>query len=202
MNENQEYNVASENAPIINSSYGNNIQLFSNKNLLIIILSVLLVFSFLGINILQIIGDFLQRIIDIIKPFIYQVLSIFGYTTGTLLNTTADVVADTSKFGIDIAEGSVKNIGNLLKNTGNMIDINKKKEIDSSIYKSVSQPAPIETSHPIQTGESSSTNKWCLVGEYQQKRGCIEVTDHDKCMSGQVFPNQKMCLNPTMTSNM
>jgi len=62
-----------------------------------------------------------------IKPLIYQILSIFGYTAGTVINTTADVVADTSKFGIDIAEGSVKNIGNLLKNTGNMIDINKKK---------------------------------------------------------------------------
>ena len=199
MNENQEYNMGNENAPITNFSYENNSELFSNKNLLIIVLSVLLLFSFLGINVLLVVGEFLQKVSDLIKPLVYQILSIFGYTTGTVINTTADVVADTSKFGIDIAEGSVKNIGNLLKNAGNMIDINKKKEIDSSIYKLPSLPIPIETSHPIQKGESSSTNKWCLVGEYQQKRGCIEITDHDKCMSGQVFPNQKMCLNPTMT---
>ena len=199
MNENQEYNMSNENAPITNFSYENNSELFSNKNLLIIVLTVLLLFSFLGINVLVVVGEFLQKVSDILKPLVYQILSIFGYTAGTALNTTADVVADTSKFGIDIAEGSVKNIGNLLKNAGNMIDINKKKEIDSSVYKLPSLPIPIETSHPIQTGESSSTNKWCLVGEYQQKRGCIEITDHDKCMSGQVFPNQKMCLNPTMT---
>lgn len=199
MNENQEYNMSNENAPIMNSLYERNDELFSNKNLLIIVLTVLLLFSFLGINVLVVVGEFLQKVSDILKPLVYQILSIFGYTAGTALNTTADVVADTSKFGIDIAEGSVKNIGNLLKNAGNMIDINKKKEIDSSVYKLPSLPIPIETSHPIQTGESSSTNKWCLVGEYQQKRGCIEITDHDKCMSGQVFPNQKMCLNPTMT---
>jgi hypothetical protein len=184
---------------MFNYSYENSNELFSNKNILIILLTVLLVFSFLGINVLYVVGEFLQKVSDLIKPLVYQILSIFGYTAGTVINTTADVVADTSKFGIDIAEGSVKNIGNLLKNTGNMIDINKKKEIDSSVYNFPSVPMPIETSHPIQTGESSSTNKWCLVGEYQQKRGCIEVTDHDKCMSGQVFPNQKMCLNPTMT---
>ena len=43
--------------------------------------------------------------------------------------------------------------------------------------------------------------KYCLVGEYHNKRGCIEVADGDKCMSGQVFPSQQLCLNPTLTQN-
>lgn len=179
--------------------------LFSNKNILIIILVLIILLSLLGINILLLIGEYMQKIIDIFKPFTQKILSIFGYTTGTVLNTTADVVADTAKLGIDIAEGSVQSVGNLLKNSGQSVDNATKSHIDATVSTSKlslpNMPLPNDSSHPIQTGTSSSNNKWCLVGEYQQKRGCIEITDVDKCLSGQVFPNQKMCLNPTMTPN-
>jgi hypothetical protein len=61
-------------------------------------------------------------------------------------------------------------------------------------------PKPAETTNPINT-PSINNNKWCLVGEYEGKRGCISVSDEDKCLSGQVFPNQQMCLNPNLTQN-
>jgi hypothetical protein len=184
--------------PSNNLNYGSesdtepsNADIFSNKNILIYVLTVLLLFSFLGINLLVNVGEFLQKIIEIFKPVVYNFLALLGYSTGTVLNKTADVVSDTAKVGIDIAEGSVQNIGNLLKQAGSPNSINAPPI-----------PLPNDSSHPIQTGASSSSNKWCLVGEYQQKRGCIEISDQDKCLSGQVFPNQKMCLNPTMTPNM
>ena len=62
-------------------------------------------------------------------------------------------------------------------------------------------PMPSASENPIQKPISANKTNWCLIGEYQQKRGCIEIKDHDKCMSGQVFPTQKMCLNPNLTSN-
>ena len=49
--------------------------------------------------------------------------------------------------------------------------------------------------------ESPSKVQCCLVGEYEGRRGCIEIGESDKCLSGQVFPNQKMCLNPTLSQN-
>jgi hypothetical protein len=61
------------------------------------------------------------------------------------------------------------------------------------------QPSPDASTSPIQSSASSAKNKWCLVGEYNGARGCVSVTEQDKCMSGQVFPTQQMCLNPTMT---
>jgi hypothetical protein len=165
--------------------------LFSNKNILILFLTVILLFSFLGINILVSVGGFLEKMFDVFKPVVYNFLALLGYSTGTILNKSSDVVSDTAKVGIDILDGSVQNIGNLLKTAGT-----------SPNFTTPQIPLPNDSSHPIQTGASSSNNKWCLVGEYQQKRGCIEIGDQDKCMSGQVFPNQKMCLNPTMTPNM
>ena len=49
---------------------------------------------------------------------------------------------------------------------------------------------------------SSKKVGWCLVGEYEGRRGCIEISDYDKCLSGKVFPSQEICMNPTQTPNM
>ena len=72
-----------------------------------------------------------------------------------------------------------------------------KKELDVVI----SEPKADKSESPIQNG-STMKSSWCLIGEQNGRRGCVEVNDASKCMSGQVFPNAEMCLNPTQTSNM
>lgn len=201
-------------------------ELFSAKNAIIIVLCVLLILSFLGINLLIIGGNIVDTILKIFGPLISQILSIFGYTTGTLLNIGADVAGDTAKFGIDIAEGSVHSIGNILKDasqghvnpdsknsldnalknnifTNNNDDCkgNLDKAVNDSKSKTASNPSPDTSENPIQKPISSGKSGWCLVGEYKGKRGCIEVAEQDKCLSGQVYPSQKMCLNPVLTPN-
>jgi len=176
---------------------------FSNKNFIIILLIILLVFSFLGVNILTISGNIMQTFIQILGPLVSQILSIFGYTTGTVINKTADVVADTAKTGIDIAEGSIQSVGNILRDASQSnVNVKSKQSLDTALNQGMlkgNEPRADSTENPIQKPISSGKQNWCLVGEYQGKRGCIEVGEHDKCLSGQVFPNQKMCLNPTLT---
>jgi hypothetical protein len=179
--------------------------MFSNKNFIIILLVILLVFSFLGINILTILGNVVQTFIQILGPLVSQILSIFGYTTGTVLNKTADVVADTAKTGIDIAEGSIQSVGNILRNASNPhVDENAKINLDRALNDGTilsGEPQADSSENPIQRPITSGKQGWCLIGEYQGKRGCIEVSQHDRCLSGQVFPSQKMCLNPTFSQN-
>ena len=177
----------------------------TNNNIIIIILVVLLIFSFLGINILVILGNIFQTFVQIFGPMVSQILSIFGYTTGTVLNKTADVVSDTAKAGIDIAEGSVQSVGHILRDasTPNVND-NTKYSLDNALNNSQilsGEPSADTSENPIQKPITSGKQSWCLVGEYQGKRGCIEVNQQDRCLSGQVFPSQKMCLNPTLTQN-
>jgi hypothetical protein len=177
----------------------------NNNNIIIIILVVLLIFSFLGINILTIFGNIIQTFIQIIGPLISQILSIFGYTTGTVLNKTADVVSDTAKAGIDIAEGSIQSVGNILRNASNPnVNDKTKTTLDIALNDGrilSGEPRADSSENPIQRPITSGKQTWCLVGEYQGKRGCIEVNEHDRCLSGQVFPSQKMCLNPTLSQN-
>jgi hypothetical protein len=179
--------------------------IFSNNNIIIIVLVVLLIFSFLGINILTILGNIFQSFVQIFGPMVSQILSIFGYTTGTVLNKTADVVSDTAKASIDIAEGSIQSVGNILRDASNPnVNDKTKYSLDNALNNSkvsLGEPAADTSENPIQKPITAGKQTWCLVGEYQGKRGCIEVNEHDRCLSGQVFPSQKMCLNPTLSQN-
>jgi len=195
------------------SSSTNNIPITINaQSILILLLFFFLIISVLGINILNILGNFIQSIADIFGPLISRFLNALGYSAGTALDKVSDVTADAAKVGIDIADGALNDIGGLLKGSGprSKPEPEPEPEPENDPNKNTSIPLPTEppkepspdsSENAIQKPITSDKWNWCLVGEYQNKRGCIEITDTDKCMSGQVFPSQKMCLNPTWTPN-
>lgn len=168
---------------------------FSTQNTIIIILSVLLILSFLGINLLDILSNIIKSIADILGPVVTKFLSLIGFTTGTVLNTSADVVSDTSKLAIDIAEGSIQDIGNLL------IKASKRGTASSSLNNSLSAPVTADvplkdiSEDPIQKPISAAKQNWCLIGEFDNKRKCVPMVDFNKCMSGKIFDNEQSCLS-------
>jgi hypothetical protein len=192
-----------------NSNIDPTSNIFNNKNYIIILLLILLILSFLGINILAMFGNFIQTIVNIFGPLVTQILSVFGYTAGTLIDKSAEVVTNTAKTGIDIAGETVGSIGDLIKDASRPgVDEKAKQQLDNSINlpkhtekPTHKQPEADSSTNPIQKPISSNKAGWCLVGEYEGRRGCIQVGQEDKCLSGQVYPNQKMCLNPTLTQN-
>jgi hypothetical protein len=170
-----------------------------SKNIVIVILVTLLVLSFLGINLLLVFGNAMNGVTQIFGPFVNTLLANLGFATGTVINKTTDVVVDTTKTGVDITGGAVHDIGNLFIGGSQQL-ANVAPPMMSNIMNRRTPDADA-TSNPIQKPITAGKSQWCLVGEYQGKRGCIEVSDADKCLSGQVYPQQKMCLNPTLTPN-
>jgi hypothetical protein len=169
-----------------------------SKNMLIMILLVILILSLLGINIFSIIGSWLQYIINIFNPVVSKGITDLEYASGTLLGKSSSIVADTSKTGIDILDGTVKSVGDLL------LKASGQKPVSNTQPPTMAPrpPVPNDTTSPIQTSTSApAKSKWCLVGEYNGKRGCVSISDQDKCLSGQVFPSQQLCLNPNLTQN-
>ena len=168
------------------------------SNMLIIVLIIILVLSLLGINVFTIIGNGLQQFINIFNPAISKGLSDLGYASGNVIDKSSDLLADTSKTGIDILNGTVQSVGDLLiKASGD-----NRGNINQPSTKPPTPPQPAETTNPIVAStHASNKSQWCLVGEYNGARGCINISDQDKCLSGQVFPNQQMCLNPNLTQN-
>lgn len=171
-----------------------------NKTIIIVLL-VLLSLSFLGINLLTIFGDLIKTIVDILGPLVSQILSIFGYTTGSIINKTADVVGDVAKTSVDIAEGSVQSVGNILRDASRPhVDSRATSSLDTALNvqggTTAGQPSPTPSENPITKPITASKSGWCLVGEYEGKRGCIAVTEYDKCLSGQVYASRDQCLLP------
>ena len=182
----------------LTSSQPTQSDLFSGKNFMITVLVVLLVLSMFGVNLLDSVSEIIKRLSEFIKPIVKPILGILGYTTGTVLNTTADVVSDTAKAGIDVAEGTVQELGDLLISASNN-GVNT-DELDNALNitrnKAVNEPDDDTTGSAIQQPISANKGGWCLVGEVADRRGCVSVDDANKCRSGQLFPTKPMCLNP------
>jgi len=187
--------------------------MFSGKNFIIIALSGLLILSFIGINLLASMGGLIQTISNVFGPLFTQILSVFGYTAGTVIDKSTDIVTDVAKTGLDLAGDTVQSAADLLKDVSRGgVDSSAVKQLDSSMNSSIFDNTLNTSKHnnnepdvdtgvdPIQKPITAGKNSWCLVGEYQGKRGCMDVNDSSKCMSGQVFPTQKMCLNPTKST--
>ena len=179
---------------------------FGNKNFIISTLLFLLILSSFCINILNVLVDLVERLTRIFGPLIKQILSVLGYTAGTVIDETAGVATDVATAGIEIAGDSVQTVGNLLKDMSvSNINVQSRQELDRSLNTNTVDMSGLNedvSENPIQKPITSNKTKWCLVGEYEGTRGCVEISEGDKCMSNQVFPSQKMCLNPTMTNNM
>jgi hypothetical protein len=50
----------------------------------------------------------------------------------------------------------------------------------------------------IQQSKSNSKSGWCFIGEDRGFRSCIQVNENEKCMSGDIFPSQEICINPNL----
>jgi len=219
-----------------NNNNTNNFFSWDSKTILIIILIIFVLFPALFTVILSILGESTEFVEDHIKPRVMDFLKLFGYSAGTIINTSADVATDVSRTGIDIAGGSIKDVGNLMQGKtgpeinelGYLEQRNKKSEkksdtdirnLDEMIQKKVDAEVDKKITHlnekkssnkykdfkpdtddnTIQRPLTSEKTNWCLVGEYQNKRGCVAVAESDVCLSGQIFPSKEMCLNPTLT---
>jgi len=89
-----------------------------------IILVSLLLFSLLGINILFFAGnvietvfEFLQNVLNTFVSFFKTVLSDLGFISGKAINESSEIVSGVAKGGIDVANGVVHDVGNIIIKT-------------------------------------------------------------------------------------
>lgn len=180
-----------------------NLPFLDVKNIIILILVILLLFSMLGINLIQFISNIIEYVANALKPIFGSVLSAVAYLTGITLNTTTDVVADTAKTGLDIVEDSIQGVGNLLINASKRdYDTEISSEIESSAKEEAKdEPESDTTETPIQNSIAYKKQSWCLVGDVNNRRTCASIDESTKCMSGEIFPNMDTCKNPNLITN-
>jgi len=77
-------------------------------------------------------------------------------------------------------------------NTGPMNNSNNTNMINTFNYKAD------DSMSNIQQSKSNSKSGWCFIGEDRGFRSCIQVNENEKCMSGDIFPSQEICINPNL----
>lgn len=89
-------------------------------------------------------------------------------------------------------------VQNKIQQTGANIDQWQQDSLARALdnaKQSADQVSPDDSRSSIQTTGKSG---WCYIGEEQGIRTCAEIGVNDICMSGDVFPNQAICMNPNL----
>ena len=84
-------------------------------------------------------------------------------------------------------------------------DIMQSNTLNKALNTSAGQDHPNENDYQadestsnIQTGGAKSG--WCYIGEDRGFRTCAQLGHDDVCMSGNIFPSQELCINPSLRS--
>jgi hypothetical protein len=79
-------------------------------------------------------------------------------------------------------------------------ETSREKEKEKSIKQALEYAAKNQYPSPNDTTSNKFQPKsgYCFIGEDRGHRSCIEVSDSNKCMSGNIFPSMDVCVNPNL----
>jgi hypothetical protein len=182
-------------------------------------LLIILILTFLGFNIFVYLAKGTEQLNNIFSPIVNFISSFFGKVTGQIIDVSAEggkAVVNTGAGAIDTGLTAIQNVtpnNNITPNkantsvpsvpvTQNQPDVMSNNTLNKALNTSQNkQPSNTdyqadEASSSIQSGPPKSG--WCYIGEDRGFRTCAEVGVNDKCMSGDIFPSQEICVNPNL----
>ena len=123
------------------------------------------------------------------------------------------LTAEGAKLGIDVAAGTVESGINVIQGqldldqsspqqqqqTGNKYMSNISSSLSTALADAEYNTEPLPDDATSSTQRTSpGKSGYCYIGEDRGFRSCIEVKDDDVCMSGDIFPSQEICVNPSL----
>ena len=201
-------NSGSTSSPSLSSDSSYNIKdsitnLFSSSYTIYIL--IFLILAVLGINIFAYLGYLTEDTIGIIRPLIFVGIS----TTSDISQDIISNSAEGTKAATDIVAGTVNSAidttGNVLTQSSNDNELEEEtvddhdklqKDINEDNKRSNDVPEPDDATSKTQKVKGKSG--FCYIGEDRGFRSCIEVNENDTCMSGDIFPTEQICINPSL----
>ena len=79
-------------------------------------------------------------------------------------------------------------------------ETSREKEKEKSLKQALAYAAKNQYPSPNDTTSNKFQPKsgFCFIGEDRGHRSCVEVSESDKCMSGNIFPSMDVCVNPNL----
>lgn len=172
---------------------------------------IIIILSILGLNLFTYLGIATDFIAKLTAP----IFKLFGVavaeTTKTAVNVGAagvKVGANVVSGGADVIAGAVTGGVNVLENTlssgvtRNNIDDKSILSLNNALKNAETEmdttPMPDDSGSEIQRNRISGKTGYCLIGEHNGFRSCVNVNESDQCMSGEIFPTREICINPNL----
>ena len=186
---------------------------------------VILILALLGINIFkilgegtQVLGEGTQKTAGIINKIFGPIIRFFGVTTIDVAKETisgaqtgVDVIADATIGVLDKAESVITKdktqpVQTSTHENGSAIEmsqnINKNAMTKDTLYNALNESSNVENGPMADDGQGLQTFEgkagWCFIGAEKNNRTCMEIGVNDTCMSGDIFPTQDVCVNPSL----
>jgi hypothetical protein len=95
-------------------------------------------------------------------------------------------------------ENNIKGLDKAINGGVNKNALNKDVKVFNSDNDSVSENKVDNDEASSNIQSSLVKERHCYIGTDRGFRSCIKIGDADKCMSGDIFPTQEMCINPSL----
>jgi hypothetical protein len=183
---------------------------------------IILVLACLGFNIFVYLAKGTQDITNFFAPIISKILGAFAMVTGQVVNTTATgakAVVNTTADVIDSGLTGVQNAtheitqgknasstvgGTSISNAIPTADVMQNNTLNKALNNS-NVKQNIGQSHDYLADDATSSIQktqskggYCYIGEERGYRSCMQVNKNDTCMSGEIFPTNDICINPSL----
>ena len=208
-------NTHTDNISNISGESSNTNSIFSwFKNISILTwVIIIIVLAFFGINVFSYLSQGTQDITNIFSPIVNSISSVFANLTGQVTNVSAEgakgvvnttaAVANTGLTGIQQLSSPTTTAGVPIQST---MPTPQTNALNTALNTSTQTLANEEEGQNYQADEANSSiqsassgkSGWCYIGEDHGIRACAEVGMNDTCMSGDIFPSQEICINPSL----
>ena len=184
---------------------------------------LILVLAILGINIFAYLAKGTQTFADVLR----KISGLFGGSLANITKQVTNISATGTKAVVDVAAGTINSGVDVVQETtsaitganasssimgsqktGNNVNVPVAGPVANNSLQQTLQQAQKETpvspfssddaTSAIQSSKASGKSGWCYIGEDRGFRSCIKVGENDRCMSGDIFPSQDICINPTL----
>lgn len=163
---------------------------------------LLLIISFLGINVFYVISHGSKLVGDVgsglfgyfngLFKWIFIQLKNLVYMTGLGAKVGIDITTKTTESGLDILEKTIEAPAHIIKDT--IGDVDKEDILSSGL-----DIPEMNNNTELQGALKDKKGGYCYIGTDNNVGSCMYVDREDLCMSNQIFPTMELCINKDNT---
>jgi hypothetical protein len=173
-------------------------------------LLIILILAFLGFNVFVYLAKGTQDITNFFGPLFEKIFGTAASVTGQVVDVSAEgakaVVSGSAaalNTGLTAVQDITPNSAPSSIQTQSIQGTSVSQQnvaANNTLNKALNTSQSGQQNEDYQAQEANSSLKagWCFIGEDRGYRTCGQVGVNDKCMSGDIFPSQELCINPNL----